>query len=298
MPLNYILSMRKKNYYLILSVVLLALIGGAYYFFNRTEDTWIPKITTADDENNFQQAKNLNNPDFCLLIEDQLSKNICLEKISENNLNMDACGLIDNREVKTNCQDSVSMVKAEKNLVECNNINNAVLKIACIEKNYSFNKITDCEFLNNQETKNRCLSLFYYSEAKSTKDDKQCLLILEPIIRANCLSEIKGLDLYEDVDADGLDFLQETINNTNPNKKDTDGDGYDDKAELSSGYNPDGNGLLLPQKIMECNSLSDKKLAEACLVENTNGLFDYSNCDKIINQELRFHCFSLNQEKK
>ncbi|MDD4901758.1 MAG: hypothetical protein PHE24_01345 [Patescibacteria group bacterium] len=55
------------------------------------------------------------------------------------------------------------------------------------------------------------------------------------------------VDNGQDSDQDGLTDWQETnIYHTDPNIADTDGDGYQDGAEVESGYNPNGPGKLSP----------------------------------------------------
>ena len=49
----------------------------------------------------------------------------------------------------------------------------------------------------------------------------------------------------KDTNSDGLsDYLETALYGTNINKKDTDDDGYEDKTEVDSGYNPNGSGKL------------------------------------------------------
>ena len=52
--------------------------------------------------------------------------------------------------------------------------------------------------------------------------------------------------LVTDTDSDGLnDYEEIIIYKTDPNDPDTDGDTYQDGMEVSSGYNPLGNGRLI-----------------------------------------------------
>jgi DNA-directed RNA polymerase subunit RPC12/RpoP len=48
----------------------------------------------------------------------------------------------------------------------------------------------------------------------------------------------------EDMDGDGLSNQVEKSMHTNDDKADTDGDGFDDKAEILSGFNPNGDGEI------------------------------------------------------
>ncbi len=52
-------------------------------------------------------------------------------------------------------------------------------------------------------------------------------------------------DVAVDTDRDGLtDAAERTTYHTDPMKRDTDGDGYDDGTEVRGGYNPNGSGTL------------------------------------------------------
>ncbi len=53
-------------------------------------------------------------------------------------------------------------------------------------------------------------------------------------------------DLLSDSDSDGLTDASEIEKwNTDPTKKDTDGDGHADMFEIMNGYNPAGEGVLI-----------------------------------------------------
>ncbi len=60
---------------------------------------------------------------------------------------------------------------------------------------------------------------------------------------------LMGIDIGEgasDSDGDGLLTFWENIFHTNPQKADTDGDGFSDRDEIRNGYNPSGPDRLLP----------------------------------------------------
>ncbi|EKE18487.1 MAG: sortase family protein [uncultured bacterium] len=53
---------------------------------------------------------------------------------------------------------------------------------------------------------------------------------------------LKDNSLNEDPDKDGLRNYLEYLHGTNPNKADTDGDGFSEKSELQNGFDPDDDG--------------------------------------------------------
>lgn len=59
----------------------------------------------------------------------------------------------------------------------------------------------------------------------------------------NVNANVPILDMTTDSDGDGIpNYYETSMYSTDPNKKDTDGDGYDDRTEICSGYNPLGTG--------------------------------------------------------
>lgn len=50
--------------------------------------------------------------------------------------------------------------------------------------------------------------------------------------------EVRGENIFVDSDQDGLSNEEERLYKTNPEKRDTDGDGYSDGVEVKSGYDP------------------------------------------------------------
>jgi hypothetical protein len=75
-----------------------------------------------------------------------------------------------------------------------------------------------------------------------------------------------------DTDKDGLVDLLETAIKTNLNSKDTDNDGYDDKTEVASWYDPDG-----PKKLQVDMNLVNMLKGRILLQVQTNGEAWYVN---------------------
>jgi len=82
------------------------------------------------------------------------------------------------------------------------------------------------------------------------------------------LSNLSGLDS----DSDGLPDMLEDAIGTDKNKKDSDDDGYEDKVELSGGYNPAGAG-----KLNLDNGFSQKQAGKIFLQVEGNGEAWYVN---------------------
>src|SRR5690606_25194464 len=51
-------------------------------------------------------------------------------------------------------------------------------------------------------------------------------------------AKVTDKNIFEDADQDGFSNDKEQLYGTDPNNKDTDGDGYGDGVEIESGYNP------------------------------------------------------------
>jgi len=65
-----------------------------------------------------------------------------------------------------------------------------------------------------------------------------------------------------DTDSDGLSELAEEAFGTNPNKPDSDGDGYNDKSEIINGYDPLAKDKKLPIDLKFADSLKGKILLQ------------------------------------
>ncbi|MHB8903506.1 MAG: hypothetical protein ACYC40_00145 [Patescibacteria group bacterium] len=307
------MTKNKKRLLIIISLAVLLLIIGWLIFllFNRQAglttnktnqneqvDKSLSKIELQKDLDNFQKAQENNNLDSCSLISNGLSRDFCVQEIAVRTKASSSCLLIGVQETQSNCLSitRLNSATANKDLIECQKIEQPMLVKTCIERIAESDKNTDCNLITNSELKNNCLSVIYYQKAKSSKDAKVCRQIPELIRRANCLSELENIDLHSDADKDGLDFLQEIVNNTDPNNPDTDGDGYKDGDEFKNGFNPDGQGTLAlaqsPSSI-DCQDIKDETIKAACFLEFKNHLLDFSKCSEIKDAKLKDYCGNI-----
>ncbi len=130
-----------------------------------------------------------------------------------------------------------------------------------------------CRDIIDEEKRSRCeqtltpvdtTTVFYQTveEGKRKRDPSVCAVLSDDELDG-CLDfvgpadlDLDGLsadeetlagssDASQDTDQDGLgDFDEVRVYLTNPSKADTDGDGFKDGQEVSSGYNPSGKGRL------------------------------------------------------
>jgi hypothetical protein len=99
--------------------------------------------------------------------------------------------------------------------------------------------------------------------------------------------------LHSDNDKDSLDFLQEIISGTNPDNKDSDGDGHLDSEEVTKGFNPDGEGVLPitePISVLDCKDIKDEEIKSLCMIETKNKILDLLSCNNLNTGKLKDFC--------
>jgi len=280
--------MPNKKIIILIMVILSAgtVASGFYYFLkNKTGEPLPPKLTASQTCN--QPAGR--------------AKDLCLKETALSQADSEVCQKISDDGLKADCLKSVNLYSAVRNkdLAACQKLDNLMLSKTCLERiiKYDYEK-ADCKLLGQNELAVFCLSEKNGALARKNNDAKLCEQIPESIKKANCLSELKHLDLHSDADKDGLDFLQEIINGANPDNPDTDGDGQLDGVEVAAGHSPNGSGELsqtMPANFIECDSLEDIQLRISCLMESGDGGIDIANCDTIKSLELLSYCLKQQQ---
>lgn len=277
-----------KNYWYFLSIILFLALGLAGFLIYQKSLESLPIDPGID---NIKQAT----PAEIQQAQDKLEKDQSTFSKAQADNNLELCKTIANSDLQKNCSAQIQFHNAftSQKISDCEKIDDRMFKTSCVENLTAEGTSAGCQILSDDELKNVCLSIAYYNQAKAENKAEVCNEIPELIRRANCLSELENIDLHSDTDQDGFDFLQEIINGTNPNLKDSDGDGYQDGYEFQSGFNPDGQGILdqsIPSNVAYCQTIEDKKIRGICLKEFEGYPLDLFDCSKVKTKDLREYC--------
>lgn len=280
--------MKQKIWYVISVILLLALFAAGFLIYQKSLESLPAKPAVTNN----QPLANTSTPALSQAEID--NDQLIFSQASENN-DAQLCETIVNADVKKTCGAQIllnSILSGEK-ISDCEKISDPMFQRSCVEKLAATQTVAACQEINIINLKETCLSITYAAKAKAENKAETCNLIPELIRRANCLSEVKKLDLHSDADKDGFDFLQEILNGTNPDNQDSDGDGYLDGAEAKNGFNPDGQGSInqiMPNNISYCQAITDFNLRGICLKEFEGNPLDLFDCGKVLVKELRDYC--------
>lgn len=300
--------MKKKIFItLLVAVISLLVISGAYFIFRHSLEEVEPNdsseqvvfspepLLTAPElsleQEIFDKAVKDVNIDLCGDLKSDFSRNMCYSKVALQGDGEFGCSLINNEMMKSDCLDELKMQIAfsDKDLKKCSEISSEGIARFCVAELSKEKNAEDCKELTAQSLNTDCLTTINYQAAKIAKNANLCREIPDRMVMSNCLSEILDIDNLSDADGDGLKFFEEILNGTDPDKPDSDGDGYLDADEVSAGYNPTGEGLAA-YNYLNCQSIEEVSLREACLLESENGRIDYQNCSELKNKYLRNYC--------
>ena len=293
------MNLSKSKLYIIIFLFIGLVLAGIFIYrnFKTPAITSAPKIDFKSDLNNFNQAQEAKNVDSCLQIKDGSSKDFCLEELAVKTQATSTCAALSSTDVQNNCVARVLSTKtiASNNIADCQKIEQSMLAKNCVEAIAQTDKNINCDLVTDQNLRSGCLSVTYYLQAKSNNSADLCHKIPELIKRADCLSEVEHIDLHSDADKDGLDFLQEILNGTDPNKADTDGDGFLDGAEVKGNFDPDGPGNLIlsgAPNLIVCKDIKDADIKAVCLLEFKDKILDLFKCKEVKDPKLRSFCLT------
>lgn len=164
----------------------------------------------------------------------------CVWEAADKKGDAELCEKIVDLGNKQLCADTIYLDLALKsaNPAVCDKIRDEEKKTGC--KRVAEGPITVENCLSRGEETSYCDMLQIAFEANQKQDPRLCDKLI-----GNDVSSCKERVDIDDPDFDGLTTLQETETyKSNPEKSDTDGDGYKDGDEVAAGYNPNGPGRL------------------------------------------------------
>jgi hypothetical protein len=188
----------------------------------------------------FQKTLNI---DYCKKIKNSTGREQCfLNFINKKNFDENGCRNLDEEAVNL-CLDLYYYEESQEkiDIKFCQKMHEAESVSECINDLYYINKdIEICRQLTG-DTQTLCYDIIGYNLATDKKDIKYCDYIISDNKEKECQEKINNLS---DKDFDGLSNESEKTYGTDPEKKDTDGDGHPDGEEVRNGFNPSGEGKL------------------------------------------------------
>jgi|GEM_PF-1542784 len=176
---------------------------------------------------------------FCDGLTDK-SFDACVWELGVDKKDPTICEAIVNEEWKKLCADSAyySLAVDAGDAKLCDKIQNENKRLGC---HNGLEPVTaeNCASLGKDPSE--CELLVVVKEANQKQDSRVCDKIANVGQAEYCKEELL---LVDDPDFDDLDSSQEKSYGTDPYKADSDGDGYSDSQEITSGYNPNGPGKL------------------------------------------------------
>ncbi len=138
------------------------------------------------------------------------------------------------------CADTIYLTQALEsgNVALCDKIQNQDKQIGC--KQVALGPITAENCVSRGQDSGYCEMLQVALEGNQKQDPRVC-----DKLGSERASDCRERVEVDDPDFDDLSTIQETgTYGSDPDKSDTDGDGYSDGDEVAAGYNPNGTGKL------------------------------------------------------
>lgn len=164
----------------------------------------------------------------------------CYWKAARESENPDLCESIEKESTKQECRESVFYALALTNMdaQQCAKIESDLLRKAC---NLRFEPpLTSENCLSLGKSTLTCQTVGAIEKATRTQDADLCNILANDEEVAICRSAVP----LDDPDFDQLSSYEEAKYGSDPRKADTDGDGFNDGAEVEAGYQPNGPGRL------------------------------------------------------
>jgi competence protein ComGC len=146
------------------------------------------------------------------------------------------------------CANPILSKIANEEIKKCSSIDIIDFRIECLIHIFRvYKKSENCSNFADSEVKKMCESVANYQMAQNQNNSEICEKIENSEFKIYCVAGLS--EKYPDSDKDGLsDFEEISKYNADPFNFDTDGDGYKDGDEVKNGFNPNGEGKLIPKQ--------------------------------------------------
>lgn len=197
----------------------------------------------SDSQLEFYRETAKKNKEILVPCEGRNDENDCVVSVAFLKGRIDICSHIENKGAKIECANAILREGNSGKIDKCRLLGGDDFIKCSRDLFLIYDKPENCLNLKSEKARQMCESVFYYETAFIQRDMELCKKITDEKLNQYCFKNIIGKFL--DSDNDGLtDYEEIFIYKTNPNKKDTDGDGYSDGDEVKNGYNPLGEGKM------------------------------------------------------
>ena len=212
---------------------------------NQTAAAMTRDCATAFDPSSCQQGK-VNQalqttavPEVCALLSGE-GRDDCLWGLAKQQSDPELCEMIEKADWQKLCLDALQKEKAvaANNPSFCQKIVTAETKASCLSALSVPVTAANCASSGHEAA--FCAAVAVTEQAVKDKNPDLCDNIQDEAQQEGCYDMV-GVG---DRDHDGLDASLEKFYGTDDNNPDTDGDGFEDGAEVRGGYNPNGKGTL------------------------------------------------------
>jgi len=160
----------------------------------------------------------------------------CIWELADQQSDPVLCSSLQNEDNRSMCLETVwsTIASTSGNAKDCDNIESLAIRSICREQRLG--PVTSENCLSRGRGAKECELIAVADLANQKQDVRVCDTLLDERV-LSC----KDLVTTDDPDFDGLSSIQETgTYKTNPDKADTDSDGFNDGDEIKTGHNPNG----------------------------------------------------------
>lgn len=183
----------------------------------------------------FRLASDHGDSDYCIDIADAVERDECYTVAAVVSLNADGCTDVESAELRANCEDAIlaQTIDVNDGIEACEGFSQEVDRVSC-KSVYEFTGMLAEDCLSRGISQQLCDDGAIMLQAIANENPDYCDQILNEEQVMTCIELVTVIDR----DQDGLTEEEELLYGTDDRNPDTDGDGFGDRQEIESGYDP------------------------------------------------------------